>query len=261
MSKKVVSVNDPGFYELLSDYYNSGKKLYNNETPSKRFQSLVLNYSFATVTKDLPSFEGYGSLNNHTLITIEEARKELGLVMNNIDVENGKYIVSFTDPQATELLYLLKEKYGKVYTNFSKWKNFQVNFKNTAYNGMGCNDNSCNGEQVKASDIIKAIDNSITAKKVVEFISKIVPNVNISMENGTLYVANTFMFNTTGVKGKYYHKAYYENGDKVKYQGETFVFRSNSNSYMIVNDSTFKVLDTKCVSELEKIGVTKEEDN
>ena len=258
---KLVSVNDPGFYDLLSDYYHSGKKLYNNETPDKRYQSLVLNYSFATITKHIPSFEGYGSLNGSTLISIEEARKELELSMVEIDTEKGVYIVSFNDPQANELLLLLQEKYGKLYHNNSSWKNFQVNFKTPHYIGMGCNDSSSNGKQVKASDIINVLEEVVSAKDVVDFISKICPGADISVDNKALYVANTFAFNITKVNGNYSYKIHYEDGDKVRYQGETFVFRSNSNSYIIVNNNTFKILDTKCISELEKIGVTKEENS
>lgn len=259
---KLVKVSDPGFLELMEDYCISGGHLFMSHTPKARYEALLSEeYRYA----EIKNFSGYGHNDfSHTMLTIQEARKELGLDMK-IDIENGKYIVSYNDPQANELLSFLKEKYGTLYKNWAcDWDNFQVNFKNLDYIGVGCVDNNMYGQKVRASDILNAFKKSeVTLEEVYNFFKKLDSNVvkaSKSVGCVTCYddKGNTlFGFYSDKVEtGEYPKKQTLDNGTKVLYNDREYTFLSKYDTNVLVREDDFVILTaSNNIEELEKQGV------
>lgn len=259
---KVVRVNDPGFLKLMEDYCSSGGHLFMSHTPKARYEALLSEeYRYAKIK----NFSGYGHNDfSHTMLTIEEAREELGLDMK-IDIENGKYIVSYDDPQTEELLNFLKEKYGTLYKNWAcDWDNFQVNFKNPDYIGMGCGVSENNGQEVRASDILNAFKKKeVTLEEVYNFFKKVDPSlIKVSQVRNCVicydHIGNPVasFYSDKVETGEYPKKQTLDNGTKVVYNDREYTFLSKYyNMNVLVREDDFVILATDNIEELEKQGV------
>lgn len=259
----VVRVNDPGFLELMEDYCNSGKTLFLSTDPKERYESLKKSgYDFAVIREHC-GFDGIMVANfNCTFLTIQEAYKELGLDMR-IDIENGKYIVSYNDPQAEELLDYLKERYGSLYVNRQRdWKNFQVDFKSPYYIGMGCNNSERNGQKVEASDILNAFKkNEVTLEEVYNLHKRLNPTLlKIESNNKccTFYCDKDirYMLPCINMELGTYPKQTLDNGTKVIYNDREYTFLSKYDTNVLVREDDFVILAaSNNIEELEKQGV------
>jgi hypothetical protein len=259
----VVRVNDPGFLELMEDYCNSGKTLFLSTDPKERYETLkTYKYEYAAI-RDSGGFDGVNIKNFRVnILTIEEARRELGLDMK-IDIENGKYIVSYNDPQAIGLLNFLKERYGTLYKNqISDWDNFQVDFKNPNYIGMGCNNGKTNGQKVEASDILNTFKkNEVTLEEVYNLHKRLNPTLlKIESNNKccTFYCDKDirYMLPCINMELGTYPKQVLDNGTKVIYNDREYTFLSKYDTNVLVREDDFVILAaSNNIEELEKQGV------